>query len=246
MIENALLDLAGLLGIGIWYRLPVKVWRMFFAVLFGVTGGTLCFLKVSSFPLYGIIIFLVINPLMLQISYGWMSLGKLGKLYLGNVVFTILFGGLFLSLEQMFPMESVVLLFGVGIIILVPLLYVWRVRTEKDGGMTEISVLVNDRVMRGSALKDTGNSLRDPLTGMAVCIVSKTWEKTFDLQPEKMRYIGYQTVAGEEKIPVYPVTKFLVSEKGQYKEQKKILLGFADETLFQGKEYEMILHKDFC
>lgn len=246
MIENALLDLAGLLGVGIWYRLPVKVWRMFLAVVFGVTGGTLCFLCVSSFPLYCILLFLLVNPLMLQISFGWLTMDKLGRFYLAHVICTVLFGGLFLSLEQLIPMESVILVLTVSIMLFIPLLYVWRMRTDKDGGMTEVSVLANNRVIRAVALKDTGNSLRDPLTGMAVCIVPSSWEKQLALTTEKRRTIVYQTVAGEERIPVYPVTKFLISENGRYREQKKIVLGFAKESLFYGKEYEMILHKDFC
>ena len=40
--------------------------------------------------------------------------------------------------------------------------------------------------------------------------------------------------------------KFLMKEAGKMVSQKELLLGFGKASLFQGKNYQMILHKDFC
>ena len=61
-----------------------------------------------------------------------------------------------------------------------------------------------------------------------------------------MRLIAYETVAGQDFMEIVAADKFLMKEAGKMVSQKEILLGFGKTSLFQGKNYQMILHKDFC
>lgn len=108
------------------------------------------------------------------------------------------------------------------------------------------SVLVQGQVKGMCALRDTGNCLRDVLTGRPVCIVSEEVQDELRIPLEELRPITYETVAGKDTLYIYPATKFYVMQKGEMEEQRDIMLGFAKKTLFQGKKYQMILHKDFC
>lgn len=76
--------------------------------------------------------------------------------------------------------------------------------------------------------------------------MSEELRDEFCIPEEKLRPITYETVAGKDTLYIYPATKFYVMQRGEMEEQRDIMLGFAKKTLFQGKKYQMILHKEFC
>ena len=109
-----------------------------------------------------------------------------------------------------------------------------------------MAILVCGHVEKMQALADTGNLLRDPISGRPVCVVSENYKEKWKIPAERMRLIAYETVAGQDFMEIVAADKFLMKEAGKMVSQKEILLGFGQASLFQGKNYQMILHKDFC
>lgn len=99
---------------------------------------------------------------------------------------------------------------------------------------------------KNAGTRRTGNLLRDPISGRPVCVVSEDYKEKWKIPTERMRLIAYETVAGQDFMEIVAADKFLMKEAGKMVSQKEILLGFGKASLFQGKNYQMILHKDFC
>lgn len=244
--ENFLLDFAGLLGVSLWTKTPMKGWRSLLAALFGVVGGVLCFLFVQNFFLYSGIVFGIINPLMLWIGFGKKSIRKTAELYVTCMILHLLLGGGLNFLEQMIPTKAYGWILVMGGLLLLMCIFFLQLYMEKRDTLVKMSVLIGNTVKQGIAYKDTGNCLRDSITRLPVCIVPKAWMKEAGIVQENLRCISFETVSGEDIIYVYPVTNFFLWEKDEMQLQKRMMVGFAKDTLFCGKEYQMILHKDFC
>lgn len=244
--ENILLDLAGFVGVSLWTKTPMKWWRVLLATLFGVAGGICCFFLIHSFWLYLGVVFLLVNPLMLLIGFGKMSAKKMGELYFTCVVLHLLLGGLLNFWEQLMPEKSYGVVLISGCLGLLGAIWILQFYMGKRDTLVEMSVILGNVVKRGIAYRDTGNCLRDSLTNLPVCIVPYSWMKEAGLSEESLRSVSLQTVSGEDSIYIYPVTHFFLREKDEMQMQKRTMIGFAKDALFCGKEYQMILHKDFC
>lgn len=100
-----------------------------------------------------------------------------------------------------------------------------------------------------SALVDTGNSLRDPVSGKPVSIVD---EDVFDglsdmKRPEKMKVIPYRSIGQEHgMMEGYEVPEILIDSGGELLRQKKVILGISKTKVSTDGRYRMILHPDFC
>ncbi len=246
ILENTLLDLATILAVSVWSKRPLGVKRLFLSVFFGVVGGVNCFLLIHVFWLYLALVFLVVNPVMLRLAFGKMSMGELGNLYLEAVAVNLVLGGTMNLLRQYFLKEQYSWIVPTSVVCVVFLAVCLLRRKAREETYVKTSVLVNGRVMTFTALRDTGNCLRDPLTGRPVCIVSCEVCQELAIPQESLRPISYETVAGKNTLYIYPVSKFYVMQKGEMVERKGMMLGFANKTLFTGKKYQMILQKEFC
>ena len=246
IMENALLDTVSLLCTGIWCKKPVGCRKLIPGVAFGVLSGTVCFLYVKNFALYLWLIFGVVNPLMLIIAFGRMSPVILVRQYGCCGVVNLLMGGVMNWLRQLLPKVwyGWILPISCVMVFAIVILAEWGVK-QRDA-YVEVSLLVQGQVVRLRALRDTGNCLRDGLTGRPVCIVSEELIKELKLSEQMLRGIPYETVAGKDVLKVCPTTKFYIMQKGEMTEQRDIMIGFAKKSLFQGKKYQMILHKEFC
>ena len=245
-MENVLLDGVSILCVGLWCKKPLRLAWLGLGVMFGVGAGTLCFLTIRNFLLYLVVLFFLVNPLMLLITYGKMSLASLAKLYGGCMAVNLLLGGMVNWMRQMLPelwYRWILPMGCAGVVIIILLLGLER---RQEAGYVQVTVLVKGQVREMKALRDTGNGLRDMLTGRPVCIVSEQWREELQLKEDELRPVSYETVAGKDTLYIYPATNFFVMEKGEMKKQRDMMLGFGKETLFQGKKYQMILHKDFC
>ena len=246
IMENILLDGVSLLCVGLWCKKPLRLKGLGWGVAFGVGAGTVCFLTVRNFLLYLAALFFLVNPLMLLIAFGRMSVASLAKLYGCCMSLNLVLGGCINWLRQMIPGKwyQWILPISCASAVIIILLLGWGKRHEAT--YVKVTVLVQGQVREMCALRDTGNCLRDVLTGRPVCIVSREWQEELGLSEENLRPISYETVAGKDTLYIYPANKFFVMEKGEMRQQRDMMLGFGKKSLFQGKKYQMILHKEFC
>lgn len=246
MLENTVLDLSILLVTAIWKKCVPTWWRLLTATLLGVSAGSLCLFYVRWFWLYVAVLFVVINPGMLRIAFGRMSWQDFVRTYLLAILMSVLLGGIFGFLKALLPSGFYIVLLPMGCILLVVSVIYLGIAKRRRETLVGVSFVVNGHIAKMQAFQDSGNCLVDQKTGMPVCIVSKKHLATWAIPEEKRRLLSYETVSGKANLEVFPTSYFFVESGGKKKEQQKAMLGFAEDTLFQGKEYQMILHKNYC
>lgn len=99
------------------------------------------------------------------------------------------------------------------------------------------------------ALFDTGNLLRDPITGKYVHIIDKEISKSLlgkgeqvSLAEYGIRLIPYKTIAKSGLIPAFTITEMLVSNGIEEKRIKSPMIGISSEKISSGQKYHMILN----
>lgn len=95
-----------------------------------------------------------------------------------------------------------------------------------------------------SGMIDTGNGLRDPISGLPVSVLDRTTAKRLlgEERIENVRYIPYQTIGKQAGVlPVVQIDKMCV-----YRDTEcwfsQPFIGISEEEHFAGGEYEMILN----
>lgn len=92
---------------------------------------------------------------------------------------------------------------------------------------------------------DSGNRLKDPYTGKGVHIISTQLAKKLELTEENKVCIPYQSLGNTDGLlDVYYVENVRIKKGTQWIELGKVPLGAAEDNLFSGKGYEMILNEE--
>ena len=141
-------------------------------------------------------------------------------------------------------MDSICLPLGCVVLCITTVWASWHQKKQRH--LRQVAFFVCGHVEKMVALVDTGNLLQDPYSGMPVCVISEKYRDAWMIPQEKVRFIPYETVAGRALMEAVVADRFLIQEQGDMVCQKKVMIGFGKDLLFQGKNYQMILHKDFC
>lgn len=241
-----MLDCAALLGVGVWFKRKIKPLRLLGGVAAGVLGGICSLFFSKYFWLYLIVNFLLVNPIMLLIAFPCSRKKQFAVYYVTALAVNFFFSGVYGFLCPMLPENAQKVILPIACVLMLLLVFWLSHGTKKREPYKEVSFFADGYVGRLTALCDTGNVLRDPLTNYAVCIISEEYRDNMKKTKKPLRRIRYQTVSGEDSIEICPVTKFYLHENGQMEERKRVMLGFGKKSLFTGKKYQMILHRDFC
>ncbi len=100
-----------------------------------------------------------------------------------------------------------------------------------------------------AALVDTGNSLRDPVSGRPVSVVDgDVFDRLGDMKrPEKMKVIPYRSIGQEHgMMEGYEVPEIVIDSGGELLRQQKAILGISKTKVSTDGRYQMILHPDLC
>lgn len=246
VLQNLLLDLASLLTLGIWQKKRVCWYRIFPAAVVGCVFGSAMFLCVHQFCIYVMGIALLVNPCMLWIAYGKKNPKECFVCYFYLILIYWVLGGVASLLLLYLPkrMEKICLPLSCVVLCITTVLVSWRQKKRRH--LRQVAFFVCGHVEKMVALVDTGNLLQDPYSGMPVCVISEQYRDVWEIPQEKVRYVPYETVAGSALMEAVVADRFLIQEQGDMVCQKKVMIGFGKDLLFQGKNYQMILHKDFC
>lgn len=108
----------------------------------------------------------------------------------------------------------------------------------------EVDLYINDKKYQVNALIDTGNGLRDPISGQPVSVLEqKIARKLLEEKDEKnFRYVPYRTVGKSEGVlPVFRVDRMCVHRDTDAWIETP-LIGISEEEISAEGEYEMILN----
>lgn len=122
-----------------------------------------------------------------------------------------------------------------------------------QAGIYRVTLYTNRGEYCVNALADTGNMLRDSVTGEPVSVLGKSaarqiWDgvppETGDAaEYEGFRYLPYRTVSGSGVMPVVRIRKMCIHMQKNFWREKP-LIGIGSGELAEQEEYQMILNSD--
>ena len=92
-----------------------------------------------------------------------------------------------------------------------------------------VIIHLSDRQVRLTALLDSGNLLRDPLTGLPVIVCSRRALSPLNLLKPRLRLIAVRTAAGQALMPVFRPTSVRLLTGGTWRDANA-LIGIAPES----------------
>ena len=112
-------------------------------------------------------------------------------------------------------------------------------------GILAVELRNGDRCMVVQALYDSGNCLKDPYTGKGVHIISEELFQALHIDEQKGVEIPYQALGiANGTIERFEVEYIEIQTQINIIEKSHILVGVADNTLFQDKKYQVILNEE--
>ncbi len=145
-----------------------------------------------------------------------------------------------IGLGWLYPL---LVLFGNIIVILMTCYIVRRIRMKK--GIYPVDIHRPDIIWTIKGYYDSGNCLKDPYTGKGVHIISSKMAEKLELDAENKVCIPYHSLGNTNGlIDVYYVENVQIKKETQWIELGKVPLGVADNGIFQGKNYDMIINEE--
>lgn len=163
---------------------------------------------------------------------------------------SFLLGGVFRWLQESFSVPVFPFLFFSSLSYGILKLGMWgilKVRTgEQNICQVTLSFRGNTLELRG--LLDTGNRLRDPVTGEAIHILGQeARERLCGEEEVLLRPVPFHTIGrAAGLLPVFRADYMKVHLADREEHREHPLIGITKEPLSSGKEYEMILHSELA
>lgn len=170
-------------------------------------------------------------------------------------IYAFAFGGIMKFLFQSVPFlhsrqeESWVVL-GTGIVGYYALSWwIEQMKRVRNNHYYEVRLLGYGNEITLKALSDTGNSLKEPISGKPVSIVEEgLLEQLTDIKlPERFRVIPYHSVGRNNGIMEgYEIPEMIIEGDKENIRYKKVIVGISKTRLSSNGKYQMILHPDLC
>ena len=165
------MDVLNLFLTGIFLRNLIHKGRILLAALFGSGMGVICFLMLSSYRLYRLIMYVPVPLGMVMIAFftrkhTTQGVAFLIKNWLGCFLFSILTGGCMQWLNKsLFYGQHFYLAMVLTAGIAVSASIIWRSRKERSRHLYQVRLCYHEHELLLEAYYDTGNLLIDPYVG---------------------------------------------------------------------------------
>lgn len=188
LIENLIMNYIILLATGIILKIKIKHLRLITASLIGAIYTILTYvitIQIYSnfflkFILSMMIIYVAYNPPNVKKMWKYLLVFYLTSFVFGGAAFALIYivkpqdilmkNGLFLGT---YPLKNVVLAGIVGFISVTTTFKIVKNKITKKDIYKEIKIEMNGKQIHLNAMLDTGNMLKDPITGKPVIVVEK-------------------------------------------------------------------------
>lgn len=102
---------------------------------------------------------------------------------------------------------------------------------------------VGGHEIEGVGFLDSGNSLKEPITGKPVVLVSESFIEKYHLDTSYFFAIPYHAIGTEEGIlKAIRIEELVLQEKSGERHMKEVLLGIYQGKLCKNHSYQMLLH----
>ncbi|MCI8293541.1 MAG: sigma-E processing peptidase SpoIIGA [Hespellia sp.] len=250
-LVNFMMDTFLLLLAGKILKCKVTFGRIILGALVG--AGLFCVLLVIPVPSPVIKIILshmAVNSCMVAIAFQIKKWKLFLKAILLLYICTFLMGGILQWLHPYVRTGSV--FFAAAVLSYFLIKGIWAFVTgllTEQQQMYKVILYMGNRKCNVTAWMDTGNGLRDPLSGQPVHILARALADTLfeDQKLEGIRYIPFRTIQGDGVIPVIRIEKMCVFTGKESREEvwiKGPVIGISKECIFEQEEYQMLLNPE--
>ena len=220
--------------------------RIFLGAAVGASLTCIVMILPIPYAVVKLILFhLVINTCMIRVGLKIKQVRIFIKAFLLLYIGGFLLGGIMEAFRQYVKIGSLFLGVAIGGYHLTIVVWKFIRRLQKwNEYLCEADIYANDQIYHVKCLIDTGNQLRDTVSGKAVSILNHSTAKKLLEQNEHMpiRYIPYRTINGENRV----MTLFKADKMEIFAEQTysidEPLIGISEAELTATGEYEMILN----
>lgn len=260
LIENLFMNYIILLATGFIIKINLNHLKMIISALVGAIYAILSYMEI--FPFYSTMIVKIgLSIAMIYIAFTPKGIKSLFKHLIMFYLVSFVFGGCafallyFVKPEDIFMINGVyigtypikiVLLGGiVGYIVIYSGFKFVKKRISKKGLIYDIEIKVNENYTKLKAMLDTGNQLKDPITGNPVIVVEK--DSLYEILPGTLlnrteEIIGGEWNENEENISYR--ARFRIIPFTSIGKQNGILLGFKVDKVTIITDTENIICKN--
>ncbi len=260
LVENLCMNYIILFATGFILKTKLHHIRMILAALLGGIYAILSYMQL--FPFYSnMLVKIGLSICMVYIAFFPKRIKALLKHLVVFYLVSFVFGGCafallyFVKPEEIFIVNGVyigtypvkIALLGgiIGFVITYIAFKVVKNRIGKKAILYDIEIQVEDRMIRMKAMLDTGNRLKEPITGSPVIVVEK--EKLIGLLPESILNHTEDIIGGdweEDEETLYYRARFRIIPFRSIGKQNGMLLGFkVDKVKVMNDMEEIINHK---
>lgn len=191
---------------------------------------------------------LIFGWIVLRVAYRKISVSETirGALYYYTIgfVFSRLYEGVTAKTGRLHGVIVSLLLFAAISIAITYLKYCRKKETEDI--YYDVEILGNGRKVQVRALYDTGNTLKEPISGKRVCVIEKAIMEEIWGQEEKVeyQYIPFLSVGQEQGLLTgVEVDGLRIKKKDECIESYREIVAIYDGQLSKDGRFQMILHQ---
>ena len=234
-ILNFVFDFLLLMTTSILLRRRIKLRRIILGALIGSISIGILFIKITSLQLFLLKIFISILMCLVTFSYKDFkyTLKNIGYLYMTSLVL----GGFlyFLNTEFSYKQEGLVFFYeGLSInyiflLIFSPIILYIYIKQGINLKRTyncyyKTSITIKNNIIKGIGYLDTGNNLKDPITGKMIILVNPNKLKNVS----NYYFVPYETASSSGLLKCMKADKIIVEKYGFY---KNALIGIMDKKI---------------
>ena len=282
LIENVIMNFIILLATGLILKEKMKTTRLFLASLLGAIYSVISYWSILE--IYSsIILKIILSIVIIYIAFNPQNIKKLWKdiliFYLtsfvfGGAAFALIYivrpqdilmkNGLFLGT---YPLKTIILGAVIAFVIIMTAFTVVKSKITKKDMFCKVEMQLNEKIIKTTAMIDTGNLLKEPITNTPVIVVEHTL--LYDCMPKEILNHLDELLGGEFKnipqeikenymtwirfIPFSSLGKqngMLLGIKAEYvkikaenKEEKRndVILGMYNKSLTKRGEYRALM-----
>lgn len=243
ILENILLDYLVLLLTGGVLRKRMNFLRILLASFAGAAGGCILMLTpIRSMPAIFILGYLLTALLMAVLSFGISSKRMLAKEVICLCGIAFLMGGIFQALASQFSLSVPALAFcSAGFLTL--LLRGYQSARFRAQNYYDVILGLGGRTVCVRGLRDTGNHLKDPVTGKPVSILSYDAAGGLFDKDVKMYYIPYHSIGKSSGLLPGVILDYMsIRREKDLERLDKPMIAVSKEPVNRDGKYQMILH----
>lgn len=248
LLENLCMNYIILFATGLIHRVEIKGWRIFLASLLGGIYAILSFAPVLE--VYSNIIFkILLSVVMVYIAFKPLNVKLLFKELIIFYLVSFAFGGCAFALLYFIRPQDILARNGVltgtypikiaflggivGFVIVNIAFKIVKGKFSKKDMFCDVTIFFKEKTTKIRALIDTGNLLKDPISGMSVIVVEAL--SLEEMLPKEIILHVSEIIQGKanclSQIPTEYMAKFRMIPFSSLGKQNGLLLGFMADGI---------------